>query len=71
MTSVKDTRDNMKKLSFLLLLCICLIMSLCSCAIKSNRKISEKVLSDQKLSCRISSPERNHDKTVDGLLDLL
>lgn len=53
----------MKKKYFLLLICICMITSLCACTIKSNRKISEKVLTDRKAAYEKYLKETYPDET--------
>ena len=41
-------RWTMKRRLVILSLCVCLLVSLCSCRIKSDKKISEKTISDKK-----------------------
>ena len=53
----------MKKNTFILFISICLITSLCSCTIKSHRKISEKVLTDRKAAYENYLKETYPDET--------
>ncbi|MBR0393361.1 MAG: hypothetical protein IJK38_13670, partial [Oscillospiraceae bacterium] len=54
---------HMRSKALISVVCICLLLSLCSCTIKSDRKISEKVLSDRKAAYENYLKETYPDET--------
>ena len=57
------SKEKLKEKAALLFLCIFLMLTLCSCTIKSNKKISEKVLTDRKAAYEKYLEETYPDET--------